>query len=186
VIRTRVIGATICGIILLLAIGACGDEAGEEYEIPSEAMEPTFDVGETVEVDTDAYESDAPEVGDVVTFHPPVGADTDRCGVKRSPSEPCPEPTPAQSDALLFIQRVVAGPGDELSIREGQPVVNGEVAREDFITPCGTGGACDLPQEITIPPDHYFLLGDNRGVSQDSRFWGPVPADAIVGKVNTD
>ena len=48
--------------------------------------------------------------------------------------------------------------------------------------PCGNGGACNLPKPITIPPDHYFMMGDNRGASDDSRFWGPVPRDWIIGK----
>ena len=61
-------------------------------------------------------------------------------------------------------------------------MVNGEIAQEDFINPCTQGGACNLPQQITIPPDHYFMMGDNRGASDDSRYWGPVPRDWIIGK----
>ncbi len=61
-------------------------------------------------------------------------------------------------------------------------MVNGKIAQEDFIRPCTPGGACNLPKQITIPPDHYFMMGDNRGSSDDSRFWGPVPRDWIIGK----
>jgi signal peptidase I len=61
-------------------------------------------------------------------------------------------------------------------------VVNGKIAQEDFINPCTPGGACNLPKTISIPPDHYFMMGDNRGSSDDSRFWGPVPRDWIIGK----
>lgn len=50
------------------------------------------------------------------------------------------------------------------------------------IRPCGGLGACNFREEITIPPDHYFMMGDNRGASSDSRFWGPVPGDWIVGE----
>jgi signal peptidase I len=54
-------------------------------------------------------------------------------------------------------------------------------AEEDFIRPCGGGVACDLSKPITIPPDHYFMMGDNRGASDDSREFGPVPRDWIIG-----
>ncbi len=43
-------------------------------------------------------------------------------------------------------------------------------------------GNCNFPKPITIPPDHYFMMGDNRGASDDSRFWGPVPREWIIGK----
>src|SRR5204863_284121 len=76
-----------------------------------------------------------------------------------------------------FIKRVVAGPGDTLSVRDGHPVVNGKVASEDFIEPCGGSQGCNLPKTITIPPGDYFMMGDNRGSSDDSRIWGPVPQD---------
>ena len=151
------------------------------YQIPSESMEPTLDVNERVLVNRFLYHLEDPEIGDVVVFHPPKGADSDRCGVNHGPDEACPEPTPDQSDTN-FIKRIVAGPGDTLSVRNGQPVVNGEQASEDFIMPCGGGDGCDLQKEITIPPDQYFMMGDNRGASQDSRFWGPVPRDWIIGQ----
>jgi len=152
------------------------------YQIPSQSMEPTLDVNERVLVNRFMYRFTDPEVGQVVVFHPPKGAeDTDQCGARRQPGEACPEPTPEQSDTN-FIKRIVAGPGDTLSVENGHPVVNGERAEEDFIVPCGSGGACNLPEEITIPPDHYFMMGDNRGASDDSRFWGPVPRDWIIGQ----
>jgi signal peptidase I len=46
------------------------------------------------------------------------------------------------------------------------------------------GGECTFMRAITIPPDHWFMLGDNRGASDDSRFWGPVPTRAIIGRVD--
>ena len=97
------------------------------------------------------------------------------------PKEACPEPVDEEADTN-FIKRVVATPGDTLSIEDGHAIVNGEPIPDDFIKPCGSARGCDLPKEITIPPDHYFMMGDNRGASDDSRFWGPVPKDWIIGK----
>jgi signal peptidase I len=153
------------------------------YRIPSGSMEPTLDIGQRVLVQRVGYHFGNPDIGDIVVFHPPVGADGYRCGVGdagQGTQRACPQPTPAESDTN-FIKRIVAGPGDRLSIRDGHPVVNGVMAKEDFINPC-TGDACNMPKTITIPPDSYFMMGDNRGSSDDSRFWGPVPRDWIIGQ----
>jgi signal peptidase I len=147
-------------------------------------MEPTLDVGQRVLVNRFVYHFKDPGTGDIVVFHPPAGADNSaQCGVKNVPQDkPCPEPTEQRSDQN-FIKRIVAGPGDTLSVRNGHPVVNGvEKTEEPYITPCGTAPACNMPQAIEIPADHYFMMGDNRGASDDSRFWGPVPRDWIIGE----
>jgi signal peptidase I len=153
------------------------------YQIPSGSMIPTLEIGQRVLVDRVSYHVSDPDIGDIVVFHPPAGADRgDECGVQNSENQACPEPTPDQSDEN-FIKRIVAGPGDRVRIEDGHPVVNGEVPEEDFIKPCRTSGnGCNLPEEITIPPDHYFMMGDNRASSDDSRFWGPVPRDWIIGQ----
>jgi signal peptidase I len=113
-----------------------------------------------------------------------VGANNETgCAVQPIPAhKACPDARSQQSDTN-FIKRIVAGPGDTLSIRDGHPVVNGVEAEEDFIRPCrNSGNRCNLSEPITIPPDHYFMMGDNRGSSDDSRFWGPVPRDWIIGE----
>jgi signal peptidase I len=151
------------------------------YEIPSGSMEPTLDIGQRVIVNRLAYAFGDPSVGDIIVFHPPVGSSGDRCGVSTPPREACPEPTPGESDTN-YIKRIVAGPGDTLSIANGHPVVNGVQANEPFIEPCGGAVGCNLPKTITIPPDHYFVMGDNRGESFDSRYWGSIPRDSIIGQ----
>lgn len=153
--------------------------------MPSESMEPAYSAGEVVTVDLDAYGSATPAIGDAVVFHPPRGAETERCGVPIQPKKPCRVPTRKLS-SQVFLKRVVATPGDRLSIRHGQPVVNGSLALADLVQPCRHYGGCNMKRAITIPPDHYFVLGDNSGASSDSRFWGPVPTRAIIGKVIDD
>ena len=145
-------------------------------------MEPTLDIGQRVLVNRLSYKFGDPSIGDVVVFHPPAGAEKGKeCGAAKKPDQPCPAPTEEMADTN-FIKRVVAVPGDRLRVEHGHPVVNGEIAEEDFIRPCGGLSICDLKEEITIPPDHYFMMGDNRGSSDDSRYWGPVPRDWIIGK----
>jgi signal peptidase I len=156
--------------------------AVKPYQIPSGSMIPTLEVGQRVLVQRVSYHFSDPEIGDIVVFHPPLGADTaEKCGVQKPPDEACPEPVD-EPDETNFIKRVVATPGDTLKIEDGRAIVNGEHIPDDFILPCRDGQGCNLPKQITIPPDHYFMMGDNRGSSDDSRFWGPVPRDWIIGK----
>jgi signal peptidase I len=173
-------------IIVALALGlALGIQAWivKPYQIPSESMEPTLDVGQRVLVNRFLYHFTDPEIGDIVVFHPPRGAEAgNTCGAKRAPGAACAQPTPERAGDVNFIKRIVAGPGDTLRIENGVPVVNGVPAEEDFTRECRPGGECNLPTEITIPPDHYFMMGDNRGESDDSRFWGPVPREWLIGK----
>jgi signal peptidase I len=145
-------------------------------------MKPTLDEGQRVLVNRVGYHFGEPDIGDVVVFHPPLGADQgNTCGVQRDPGEACPQPTDEMSENN-FIKRIVAGPGDRLYIERGRAVVNGEVLDEPYTRSCGSVGTCNLREEITIPEDHYFMMGDNRGASDDSRFWGPVPRDWIIGE----
>ena len=172
-------------VIVVLAIGlALAIQAWliKPYKIPSESMEPTLDVGQRVLVNRFIYDFKDPQIGDIVVFHPPAGSEEPsgaQCGVSKPLTEPCPQPTPGQSGET-FIKRIVAGPGDTISIKNGHPVVNGvEKTDEPYINPCQS---CTLPRRITIPPGHYFMMGDNRGASDDSREWGPVPEDWIIGE----
>jgi signal peptidase I len=175
-------------VIVVLAIGlALVIQAFvvKPYQIPSGSMEPTLKIGQRVLVDRVLYHFRDPHAGDVVVFHPPVGAENgQQCG-DRSTGEgtkaACDTPTPQESDTN-FIKRIVAGPGDRLSVHNGHPVVNGVEANEDFIRPCRGGSGCNFPRQITIPPSSYFMMGDNRGQSDDSRFWGPVPRSWIIGE----
>jgi signal peptidase I len=150
------------------------------YRIPSESMEPTLDVGQRVLVSRFNYHFSDPDRLDVVVFHPPRGADTNTCGAEKSPDQACPRPT-GERDNVNFIKRIVAGPGDTLAIREGHAIVNGVRQKDDFARPCAPG-TCNFPRSIKIPPGHFFMMGDNRGASDDSRFWGPVPEKWIIGQ----
>jgi signal peptidase I len=152
------------------------------YRIPSESMVPTLEIGQRVLVNRIGMRFDDPDVGDVVVFHPPRGAEEDNeCGAgEPMRGQVCTKPTPERAD-VNFIKRIVAGPGDRLRIEEGHVIRNGQREKDPYIRECGGGDVCNFPQEITIPADHYFMMGDNRGSSDDSRFWGPVPRDWIIG-----
>ena len=173
-------------VIVVVALGlALGIQAFlvKPYRIPSESMVPTLQVGQRVLVNRIGARFTDPKVGDVVVFHPPAGAEqSNECGGgPPPPSQACDQPTADRAD-VNFIKRVVAGPGDRIAIRGGHVILNGKRQKEPYIEPCGGGEACDLPREIKVPADHYFMMGDNRGSSDDSRFWGPVPRKWIIGE----
>jgi signal peptidase I len=172
-------------LIVAVALGlALGIQAFliKPYKIPSESMVPTLQIGQRVLVNRIGARFSDPNVGDVVVFHPPTGAEEDdMCGEQPPMGQVCLKPTAHKAD-VNFIKRVVAGPGDKLQIVNGHVILNGKRQKEPFVRPCdGGAGECDFPREVTIPAGSYFMMGDNRGSSDDSRYWGPVPRKWIVG-----
>jgi signal peptidase I len=163
--------------------------AVKPYRIPSGSMEPTLHVGDRVLVDrfSERVLGGRPHVGDIVVFSPPRGADPQvpvcgAAGQGDGTGTPCSRPTPRRS-AQTFVKRVVAVGGDRIAIRGGQVIRNGRPAQEPFAAPCVTGDErCAFPNPITVPRGSVFLMGDNRGNSDDSRFWGPVPESWVIGQ----
>jgi signal peptidase I len=164
--------------------------AVKPYRIPSGSMLPTLEPGQRILVNRFSHHIGGdPKLGDVTVFLPPRGAETRTCGhpgegptneeggpeTRRS----CSLGTPTHSETA-FVKRVVGLPGDTIAIFNGHVIRNGKPTNERFASGCA-GPACNL-NPIRIPKDSYFLMGDNRGDSEDSRFWGPVPREWIIGK----
>jgi signal peptidase I len=151
------------------------------FRIPSQSMEPTLDVGQRVLVDRVRFHFRDPHRGDIVVFKPPRGADLNECGQEPPAGQACAVATAQRSDTN-FIKRVVGVPGDRLSVKQGRVYINGKLDDPWHINRDASCGICNLPKPITIPPGHYYMMGDNRGESADSREWGPVPRKWIIGK----
>jgi signal peptidase I len=182
-------------VIVAVAFGlAIGIQAFivKPYRIPSGSMEPTLAIGQRVLVNRISMDFGKPHVGEIVVFHPPEGAEQAICGptphTVKAGGQPCAAPIPKEA-SVNFIKRVVAGPGDEIYIKGGHAFVK-EVGKSTFVAekdsytrPCSDPSApeCNFPEPIKVPPGHWFMMGDNRGHSDDSRFWGPVPESWIIG-----
>jgi len=159
------------------------------YRIPSESMEPTLNIGQRVLVNRIGTHFGDPKVGDIIVFHPPAGADASQgqppqCGAPDEglgSARPCSTPTPQRS-SQTFIKRVVGVGGDRIALRGGHVYRNGVREKDPYIRACGPEAQCDFPGTVTVPAGSFYMLGDNRGNSDDSRFWGPVPKKWIIGK----
>jgi len=126
----------------------------QSYHVDGMSMEPTLNSNEYVLVNKAVYLLQQPERGDVIVFHNPKDPSVD------------------------FIKRVIGIPGDTIQVYGTRIAVNGVTLKEPYIS----SSATPVTNTWKVPLDKYFVLGDNRPVSDDSRYWGCVPKDFIVGK----
>jgi signal peptidase I len=165
-------------VILALLIFLALQFSVRTYRVEGLSMRPTLDQGQYVLVNKLVYLRFDPRVmADLVPFFEIDGGRTVFTfhAPRRGEIVIFQFPGDQSRD---FVKRVVGVPGDRIEIRQGQLYVNGEGLEEAYITHPDRG---DTP-EITVPPDAYYVLGDNRRASNDSRDWGPVPGDNLVGR----
>ncbi|HEX2086421.1 MAG TPA: signal peptidase I [Solirubrobacteraceae bacterium] len=188
--KEKTTGSSLVELVVIVAVAlglALGIQAFlvKPYRIPSESMKPTLEIHQRVLVNRLGNNFGDPHVGDIIVFNPPEGAEEGgasdgKCGVTVPQDQLCPKPTPGRAD-VNFIKRVVGEPGDRIRVRGGRVIRNGRPADEPYANLESCESACNFDGEITVPPDHYFMMGDNRGASADSRYWGPVPRDWVIG-----
>jgi len=126
----------------------------QSYRVDGISMQPGLKSDEYVLVNKMAYLFHAPERGDVIVFHFPLDTTRD------------------------FIKRVIGIPGDTVAITDTTVRVNGVLLNEPYIS----ARANPIGKTWIIPLNEYFVMGDNRQFSDDSRDWGTVPKDYIIGK----
>lgn len=179
VYRGTLIGSTLVFALLVL----WGLSLIKPYRVSSGSMSPTAVVGQRIIADHLQDASWTPEVDDIIVFKAPGGAENDldhECGTQRKPGTACLVPLRGRSH-VSYVKRVVGAPGDRIEVRDGHVIRNGTAVPEPFATDCDDE-ICNLAP-FTVPDDKFFVMGDNRGDSSDSRFWGPVPRAQIIGRV---
>jgi signal peptidase I len=132
----------------------------QAFYIPSGSMEPTLKPGDRVLVNKLSYDLHGVHRGDIIVFKSPPSEASD----------------PSIKD---LIKRVIGLPGDKIEAIDGQVYINGKLLKEPYL-PAGTI-TTSLPL-TTVPAGQYFVMGDNRGNSKDSRFIGTIPKHLIVGR----
>ncbi len=158
------------------------------YKIPSASMVPTLAIGQRVLVNRLELHFTGLHVGDILVFHPPTdfeqcaNPDQGQVDAPAGPQQACDATQTADSSSQTFIKRLVGLPGDHLQIVNGHVIRNGVAERDSYIVPCHADADCNYPATIVVPRGDYYMMGDNRPDSQDSRFWGPVKRSWIIGK----
>ncbi len=144
------------------------------YSIPSGSMEPTLQVGDRIVVDKLSYHLHGVDRGNIVVFSTP-------------PNEDCAGPPVSD-----LVKRVVGLPGETISVSGGNVFINGRLLPESWLPASQQGktypGPSPAPYALhhpyKIPKGDVFVMGDNRMLSCDSRYWGPIAESTIVGKVD--
>ena len=151
----RILLDTLETIIISLVLFLVINTVSERIRVESISMEPKLYAGDFVFVNKIVYFfSKVPQRGDVVVFHYPLNP-----------------------DATPYIKRVIGLPGDQIHIDSGKVFVNGGLLTEPYISEGTTRGG-----DWTVPDNQLFVMGDNRANSSDSRTWGFVPMENIIGR----
>lgn len=152
-LETSVVALSIFVVIYLFFV--------QPHEIKGNSMEPNFHNNEYILTDKISYKFGEAKRGDVVIFKAPMNQEVD------------------------YIKRVIGLPGDKIKVQKGYVYVNGKQIQEPYLKDLTTllpGSSLQEGVEITIPENHLFCMGDNRPHSSDSREFGPVPYNLIIGK----
>jgi signal peptidase I len=156
---------------LILILVAFRWSFADHYRVPSGSMLPTIEIGDHLLTNKMAYDLKLPFTSTTLwTFSEPKQGDV---MVFKYPKD----------ESLLFVKRVIALPKQTLTVTGGYVYINGKLLAETYL-PAEVKGFTEGEFEVTVPDDMYFVMGDNRLNSSDSRVWGFVPRQNIKGKAH--
>lgn len=149
-------------VILIALVYTLVNLATVRFYIEGPSMQPNFWAGQFLIVSRVHYLLDQPQRGEIVVFDPPGDDD--------QPNDP------------LLIKRLIGLPGDHVEVRDGSVYLNGVALVEPYLNDLGSPLRCSEYCDVTLGADEYFLMGDNRNNSRDSRSFGPVEHFRLVGE----
>lgn len=153
----KILREVVITVLIAVAVFAILQLTVQSYTVVMSSMEPNFQQGECIMVNKVSYHSSGPQRGDVIVFHPPV------------------------ESQFPYIKRVIGLPGDTVEIKDGIVSINGTPLHEPYILQEPPQNNKDYGP-IVLSNGEYFVLGDNRNNSSDSRSWGPIKRNDIIGK----
>lgn len=158
--RYRLVREVIETAVLTLLMFLVIHSAVQNFNVDGHSMEPNLHDKELILVDKWTYLFHAPARGDVIVFVAP--------------------PAPTED----YVKRIIGVPGDVITINNGAPTVDGVTLNETYVRPANMGATPgDMAvSKMIVPPNDYFVLGDNRVGSSDSRTWGLLPRKNIIGR----
>ena len=156
--RYRIMREIIETITLTLLMFLIIRFAVQNFRVDGMSMEPTLHNQEYILVNKAAYVFHAPQRGDVIVFEYPLDPQVD------------------------YVKRIIALPGDVISVVGEKVTLDGVTLRESYVNPSDPFNPFQPIYNRIVPPNAYFVMGDNRGNSSDSRQWGFVPRQNIIGQ----
>jgi signal peptidase I len=172
--KKLIIGLIVTTAAILIVISSASIAFGlsiRSYRISGISMEPGLHNGQVVYISSLFYKFSRPSRGDLVIFHQPFST-TNPCQFLSSPD-------------MIVIKRIIGIPGDTVSVTSTSVLLNGSILNEPYVASDSNGvrqNGIAMPS-ITLGPDQYFLMGDSRLYSADSRCYGPVPFNDFIGRV---
>ncbi len=155
---SRIIREIVETIALTLLLFLVINLAVQNYDVSGPSMEPSLHDQERIMVDKVSYRFRSPARGDVIVFVAP--------------------PEPSED----YVKRIIALPGDVITVRGTTVIVDGVTLKETYVNPADQGNAYPTMINRMVPPNEYFVMGDDRVDSYDSRAWGFVPRSNIIGR----
>lgn len=157
-IEAAVIGVSIFLVVYLFLM--------QPHQVSGHSMDPNLNNSDYLLTDKISYRFNKPQRGDIVVFHAPDAANC------------------VQGTGCDYIKRIIGLPNETVEVKDNAIYINGSLLEESYL-PAGTlthPGDFTRDRAVTMGPDEYFVVGDNRGQSSDSRVWGGIQPDNIVGR----